>query len=136
MKRPEVAARVTASRNAPEKQENLSKILKETRNRPEVKSKIKVWDSDYNPMNDAEMKKSWYEKMISDRVWEKRQENYTPKRHGMYDHTIYEFIHEDGTIERCQRYELEKKYNLSNSKLSMLVRGKRNSHKGWRLLVV
>jgi len=51
-----------------------------------------------------------------------------------YDHTIYEFMHESGSVECCTRRELINKYQLDTSRVSLLIQGKAKSHKGWRLL--
>jgi hypothetical protein len=131
MKRQEVVDKVMATHSIPENKERFKTIMKEVVNRPDVKAKLKLWDSDYNPMYDPKLKEEWYQKMVSDRVWEKRQENYTPENHGRYDHSTYVFVHISGIIEVCQRYELQIKYSLNQGKLSELVRGKRKIHKGW-----
>lgn len=55
------------------------------------------------------------------------------KKNPRYDHTVYHFVHESGTEERCTRYELRTKYSLGES-LHAMIRGVRKSHKGWRVV--
>lgn len=58
------------------------------------------------------------------------------KRHGRYDHTIYEFIHKNGTRESCTKNELATKYQLTSpSNLSSVCAGKIKSHLGWSLAI-
>jgi hypothetical protein len=59
----------------------------------------------------------------------------TASRHWKYDHTIYNFVHADGTKESCTRFELCKKYNLKHaSNVASLCKRRLKSYKGWRLL--
>jgi hypothetical protein len=51
-----------------------------------------------------------------------------------YDATLYTFIHIEGIMEKCTGRELINKYKLQQSCVSLLIRGKARSHKGWRLL--
>ena len=51
-----------------------------------------------------------------------------------YDDTRYTFAHKDGTTETCTRYELQHKYKLSQSHLSMLISGNVKTCKGWTAL--
>jgi hypothetical protein len=55
-----------------------------------------------------------------------------PNNH-QYDPTIYTFIHDDGTVETCTRFEMVKRYNLHKSHLGGVIKGKEKSHKGWRI---
>lgn len=52
-----------------------------------------------------------------------------------YDHTLYEFIHNDGTIVRMTQNQLKTTYNLDNGAVSRLVNGHSSykSVKGWSL---
>jgi hypothetical protein len=50
-----------------------------------------------------------------------------------YDHTIYSFTNGIITIELTQQ-DFVKKFNLIQSKVSDLVRGKAKTHKGWSLI--
>lgn len=57
------------------------------------------------------------------------------KRHGRYDHTIFDFVHDSGIKESCTKNELGIKYSLpSPSNLTTLCAGRIKSYKGWRLL--
>jgi hypothetical protein len=55
------------------------------------------------------------------------------ERHPNYNPTIYEFIHDDGTVERCTQNELLHKYNLHQPGVAGLVNGGCMRHRGWRL---
>lgn len=50
-----------------------------------------------------------------------------------FDTTVYEFRHNNGTVEQCTRHELMKRYNLKEAGLSMLITNKRPRYKGWRM---
>ena len=87
-------------------------------------------------------RKLWNDGMSQIRSVECPGENFIPGRlnashdkNGRYDHTIYDFIHDSGIVEKCQRYQLQTKYGLSGDALCMIVKGKRPVHKGWRLLI-
>lgn len=49
------------------------------------------------------------------------------------DKTIYNWIHVDGTEISCTKWELKTKYNLRHQRISCLINGTRNHHKGWKL---
>lgn len=49
------------------------------------------------------------------------------------DVNIYEFEHNDGSIEKCNKKFLVDKYNLTSSKITQVIQGKRKSHKGWKI---
>lgn len=51
-----------------------------------------------------------------------------------YDHTIYQFQHRDGQIEISTRFDLQMKYNLSQSQLSQVISGKIKTVRGWRVV--
>jgi hypothetical protein len=87
-------------------------------------------------------RKWWNDGMSQIRSVECPGENFIPGRlnashdkNGRYDHTIYDFIHDSGIVEKCQRYQLQTKYGLSGEALCMIVKGKRPVHKGWRLFI-
>lgn len=48
--------------------------------------------------------------------------------------TMYRFKHDDGTEEYCTKHALEKKYNLRNSGLSLMCRGKYKTTQGWSII--
>jgi hypothetical protein len=51
-----------------------------------------------------------------------------------YDMTVYEFIHQDGRKVSLTQYEMIQSFDLSGGNLSQMIKGKRKSVKGWRLL--
>lgn len=52
-----------------------------------------------------------------------------------YDDTKHVFIHNEHGIEVCTQYELVKKYpDLSKGNINSVVKGKRKTHKGWRII--
>jgi len=57
------------------------------------------------------------------------------KNNSNYNHTLYSFEHVSGITENnITQNDFKKKYNLSHSALSMICSGKRNMHKGWKIL--
>lgn len=46
---------------------------------------------------------------------------------------IYTFVHADGRIEVCTKYQLRVKYNLGQGNLTNMVSGKRKSCGGWTI---
>lgn len=50
-----------------------------------------------------------------------------------YNHTIYDFTHEEHGDVSCTQWELRKKYGLRHSNLSQVCSGEKGSHKGWRI---
>ena len=55
------------------------------------------------------------------------------KDNGMFDSSEYRFAHEDYGSVYCTRSSLIKTYGLSDSKVSLVISGRRKSHKGWSL---
>ena len=58
----------------------------------------------------------------------------TREKHPRYDHTIYHWLHKDGTEEFCTRYDLCKKYKQQKIKVNSLgyvIKGVHSHHKGW-----
>jgi len=49
------------------------------------------------------------------------------------DRTVYNFIHINGTKEKCTRIELCHKYNLKSACIGRVLSGERQTHKGWKL---
>lgn len=58
----------------------------------------------------------------------------TGKNNANYDQTIYHFHHEKYGDFFCTRNELQIKFNLDKSCLYRIIKGKKFSHKGWRVL--
>lgn len=55
--------------------------------------------------------------------------------HPRFNCTIYKFLNTiTGDIFTGTSYDFRMKYNLSQSKMSLLVNGKRNNHKNWRMI--
>lgn len=55
------------------------------------------------------------------------------KKSHRYNHTIFDFIHDDGARMSCTQYELREKFGLNHGNLSLMCSGKRKSCGGWRL---
>lgn len=54
------------------------------------------------------------------------------KSHGMYDHTVFKFVHKDGAVEFCTKNELATKYNIKHtSNITTLCKGRIKTYKGW-----
>lgn len=54
------------------------------------------------------------------------------KRHGKHDKTIFRFMHKEGKVEVCTKYDLNQKYRFkSPSNLTNLCKGKIPSFMGW-----
>lgn len=51
-----------------------------------------------------------------------------------YDSTIYTFSHPVLGVEKCTQLELRNKYNIESGLLSAVLKGRRKSTKGWRIL--
>lgn len=51
-----------------------------------------------------------------------------------YDFTVRTFQHKSGIIEHCTRRELINKYDLRESSVSQLIKGKLKSTNGWKML--
>lgn len=77
----------------------------------------------------------WFGKNLSTETRAKQSEAVSGDKHPAYDTTVYNFQHKDGRIEACTQYELRIKYNLIQSHLSGVVRGKRKSTGGWGLVI-
>ena len=94
----------------------------------------KSWeDPEYRSIQSRRMSEQ-IKKMWEDPSYrEMKSENNTGENNPRYDHNIYHFIHDNGTIESCTQHELKTKYCLSRS-INPVVKGKRKSYKGWRLL--
>lgn len=106
--------------------QNMSKSHKGKKFSEEHKQKISnAKKGDKNPM---------YGKHHSEENKLKISQIHKGSKHHSYDHTIYHFIHENGTEENCTRYVLMKKYDLDHGHLSCVISGKRKFHKGWKLI--
>ena len=132
---------ITAALNRPE----IKKKLVENMNRPDVKERHK--QAVRNGVNTSEAKERRKIVRSNPVAKEKHRAAVTKamnsldyilkvsgKNHHRYDHTIYEWINQNGIIEICTRQELKLKYGLNDGHLCNVVKGKRNSHKGWKIL--
>lgn len=96
---------------------------RESQLRPEVVEKKsnaikKLWDSE-----------EYRSKVLSNR-------DKTGSKNPNFDQTKYMFEHRDGTFECCTRFDLQNKYNLSQSQLSEVISGKVKTIKGWKLIAL
>lgn len=60
--------------------------------------------------------------------------NKTGSKNPNFDQTKHMFEHRDGTVECCTRFDLQNKYNLSQSHLSQVISGNMKTIKGWKLI--
>jgi hypothetical protein len=104
----------TSWKTDPKKLDRIQKMKTTVSSEP-IKTKIR--DS---------VKKSWED--------EETRIKRSGKNSHQYDHTVYQFVHDDGTVENCTREDLRIKYNLDRPNLCGLVKGRQKSHKGWRLM--
>jgi len=77
-----------------------------------------------------------YSKEYRQKISHTTKENFkNPKNHPRYDHTIYSFYNEKLNLTiNCTRFDLEKKYNLSNAGLSRLILCQRKHYHDWTIL--
>jgi hypothetical protein len=97
----------------------LRKKNSEAQNRPEVVAKKRY-----------AAKKQWHNQEYRNRMSSVPKDG---KNNPRYDHVPYVFTHTNGTTITCTRYELQHKYKLNQSHLSMLVSGKAKTCKGWSI---
>lgn len=140
--------------NTPQARKRNSEAQKIAQNKPEVKSaksarSLERWESnEYREKLSKIHRENWkndhYRKVQSTarkeaalrpEVRMANSKRNTGSGNARYDHTIYRWIHTSGTTETCTRYDLMKKYNISlGIGISQVIRGKRRSAYGWRLL--
>lgn len=48
--------------------------------------------------------------------------------------TVFTFVHKDGLVRTCTRYELQTEFNLTQGSLSRLCRGEYKSTQGWSIV--
>jgi len=63
-----------------------------------------------------------------------QKELYTGAGGPTYDHTIYTFIHHSGIIEKCTKYDLFTKYNLTRNGIYLICSGGQKTSHGWRVI--
>lgn len=135
MNRPDVRAKTLAAQNTPEYK---SKKMGDNNSskRPEVRAKIadSVRGSKASEETRATMSKS--QKIAQNRpdVKENQVKRSTGRNNPRFNHTMYTFIHVDGTIEICTQFDLRTKHtDLQRGPISLLCRGLKDIYKGWRL---
>ncbi len=67
-------------------------------------------------------------------IYRLRKKNGIVISDSLIDKNIYIFNHLDYGQEICTQLEFKKKYNLDSDKVSAIIKGKRNTHKGWSFL--
>lgn len=99
-------------------------------NRPAVKalnskSQKSAWErEDVKAAHQKAINSQEYQDYLATRVGPK-----APK----FDNTIRRWVHKDGMVEECTRYDLYTKYGLNTGHLSELLKGRRKSVAGWKL---
>lgn len=103
----------------------------------ELALKIKSRSSDINSITNKKrlIHKNWILSINKDLVTQDFLKNKKTKNSHFFNNNKFTFIHESGLIEEMiTQYELRTKYNLSHSAISVVCSGKRNIHKGWKIL--
>jgi hypothetical protein len=133
--------------------EHMKDVQKEVQNKPEIIARKKqtmrdLQTPEYRQKNRESQNRPEVVKKKSDslkKLWSKSEFRESalansaltkPKfgdKNPNYDNIMYQFTHKTGISEHCTRFELQNKYHLSQSHLSMLVSGKVKTCKGWKL---
>lgn len=99
--------------------------------RKQSESRKEVWENDdYRKAAAERTAKAWENPEYRAAVILK----HSGKNNCGYDHKIYHFVNDDGTEEKCTRHELYTKHSLDANKITLLVKGTRKMHKGWRII--
>lgn len=106
-----------------------SEQAKEIQNRLSVKQKMMGKNNPVHKIGIESHRNNM--KLAMNRPEVKRQ--FMGKNNYGYDHTIYNFIHADGTEVSCTYFDLRTKYNLHHGHIRLVIDGVRKSHKGWRI---
>lgn len=106
-----------------------SETAREIQNRPEVKSAKMGKNNPYFKADKEKHSKATSEAMQRPDVKERASGS---NNHG-FDHTIYNFVHDDGTEVSCTYFDLRTKYKLHHGHIRLVIDGVRKSHKGWRI---
>jgi group I intron endonuclease len=72
-------------------------------------------------------------RIISENTILANSRRFSGVRNPKYDPTIYTFSHPVIGVEKCTQLELRNKYNLRSSLMSLVLKGRRKSHRGWKL---
>jgi len=122
----ETAVRLAAD---PEIKARQKQGAKEAQNRPETKAKHAAT----NALPEVKAQRSASATEAQNRPEVKAKQ--TGKNNHRYDHTIYTFIHDDGTIETMTRGEMAQKYpDLRPNLLGEVAKGNMSHHRGWRIV--
>jgi hypothetical protein len=106
-----------------------SETAREIQNRPEVKETKFGKNNPYFKADKASHAKATSDAMNRPEV----KKRMTAENSHHYDHTVYHFIHTDGTQIDCTFFELRTKYKLHHGHLRSVIVGDRATHKGWRV---
>jgi hypothetical protein len=102
---------------------------KEIQNRPEVKALKMGKNNPYHRLDKVAHSKATSDAMNRPEI----KEICSGANHHGFDHTIYDFVHDDGTVVSCTYFELRTKYKLHHGHIRLVIDGVRKSHKGWRV---
>jgi hypothetical protein len=134
--------------NTSEYKTKFKNLMRLVANRPEVKLQNSISQKIAQNRPDIKLKKSITQKIaqnrpevklrkqISGKIAQNKPEvkaSKTGKNHYRYDPTILTFTHKDGTVEKMPANDFSIKYNLDRGWLSNVIRGRRNSIKGWTI---
>ena len=85
----------------------------------------------------AETVKKRRAKLIGKQAWNKGKTHTTKHIQASADamkiKTVFTFIHKDGLVRNCTKYELQEEFNLDQGAMSRLCRGEYKSTQGWSI---
>lgn len=84
--------------------------------------------TEQHKINNANANKG--KKRTLDQIEANRQRN-SGVSNANYDHTVYSFIHKNGSSELCTRNEFSKKYKIPVGDIGRVITGKSKTIKGW-----
>ena len=118
---------VSLCKNREVKQKTVHRLVAETylpnpENRPEVDH------IDGNKLNNHVSNLQWLT------TSEHARKDRLGSKHGYYDHTLYRWLNPDNGLIISTQYDLRMKYDLIQPAISDIIRGKRKSHKGFKLI--
>ena len=121
----------------PTPEQRLKKILAQTGSKqkprtPEQIEKMRERSTGVKQSQETIAKRR--QKLIGRTAWNKGKNYYIEANKVSRLKTIFTFMHTNGTIEKCTKYEMQKKYNLDQGGLSRLCSKKCKSLKGWVLV--
>jgi hypothetical protein len=78
------------------------------------------------------------QKLLGKPAWNKGKkhspEHIKASANGSKIKTIFTFIHKDGLVRNCTKFDLEKEFNLTQSGMSRLINGEYKIHRGWSIV--